>query len=117
MTISQDDLDALWDFDDPTASEAAFRGAISATDEPVARAVLGTQLARALGLQARYDEAERVLEGVDEPVPAIRARVSLERGRLRNSGGHPEDAVAFFENAAAIAEAADEHFVQVDALH
>lgn len=117
MSISQEDLDALWNFSDPVASEAAFRGAISATDEPVGRAVLGTQLARALGLQGRYDEADRVLEGIDAPVPAIRARVALERGRLRNSGGHPEDAVAFFENAASVAEAANEPFLLVDALH
>jgi len=117
MSISQEDLDALWNFSDPVASEAAFRGAISATDEPVSRAVLGTQLARALGLQERYDEADRVLEGIDAPVPAIRARVALERGRLRNSGGHPEDAVAFFENAASVAEAANEPFLLVDALH
>jgi len=117
MSISQDDLDALWDFSDPIASEAAFRGAISSSDDPIARAVLGTQLARALGLQTRYDEADRVLERIDAPVPAIRARVALERGRLRNSGGHPADAVGFFENAATIAEAADEPFLLVDALH
>jgi len=117
MSISQEDLDALWNFSDPVASEAAFRGAISTTDEPVSRAVLGTQLARALGLQERYDEADRVLEGIDAPVPAIRARVALERGRLRNSGGHPEDAVAFFEIAASVVEAANEPFLLVDALH
>jgi tetratricopeptide (TPR) repeat protein len=117
MSISQEDLDALWDFGDPIASEAAFRGAISASDEPVTRAVLGTQLARALGLQERYDEADRVLEEIDAPVPAIRARAALERGRLRNSGGHPDDAVGFFENAATIAEAAGEPFLLVDALH
>jgi len=117
VNLGQDDLDALWDFSDPVASEAAFRGAISSTDEPLARAVLGTQLARALGLQGRFDEADRVLEGIDAPVPAIRARVALERGRLRNSGGHPDDAVGFFENAASIAEAAGEHFLLVDALH
>ena len=115
--ITQQELDALWDFSDPIASEAAFRGAISATDDAVGRAVLGTQLARALGLQERYDEADRVLEGIDAPVPAIRARVALERGRLRNSGGHPDDAVGFFENAASIAEAAGEPFLLVDALH
>jgi tetratricopeptide (TPR) repeat protein len=115
--ITQEELDALWDFGDPLASEVAFRGAISSTDDAITRAVLGTQLARALGLQERYDEADRVLEKIDAPVPAIRARVALERGRLRNSGGHPEDAVGFFENAASIAEAAGLTFVQVDALH
>jgi tetratricopeptide (TPR) repeat protein len=115
--ITQEELDALWDFGDLLASEAAFRAAISSTDDEQTRAVLGTQLARALGLQKRYDEADRVLERIDAPVPAIRARVALERGRLRNSGGHPEDAVGFFTNAASIAEAAGLPFLQVDALH
>jgi tetratricopeptide (TPR) repeat protein len=117
MPITQAELDTLWDFSDPIASEAAFRGAISSCDDPATRAVLGTQLARALGLQERYDEADRVLERVDAALPAIRARVALERGRLRNSGGHPDDAVGFFENAASIAEAAGETFLVVDALH
>lgn len=121
MSISQEALDALWDFSDPIASEAAFRGAISSRDgaagDSVAREVLGTQLARALGLQERYDEADRVLERIDAPIPAVRARVALERGRLRNSSGHPEDAVGFFENAAIVAEAAGEPFLLVDALH
>ena len=116
MHSTPEDPDAPWDFRDPIASEAAFRGAISSTDDAVARAVLGTQLARALGLQGRYDEADRVLERIDAPVPAIRARVALERGRLRKSGGHPADAVGFFENAAAIAEAAGEQLLLVDAL-
>jgi tetratricopeptide (TPR) repeat protein len=115
--ITQEELDALWDFGDPVASEGAFRAAISSTDEPHTRAVLGTQLARALGLQQRYDEADRVLERIDAPVPEIRARVALERGRLRNSGGHSEDAVGFFTNAASIAEAAGLPFLHVDALH
>jgi tetratricopeptide (TPR) repeat protein len=117
VTLAQQDLDELWNFSDPIASESAFRAAISSTDDAVSRAVLGTQLARALGLQERYDEADRVLEGVDSALPAIRARVALERGRLRNSGGHPQDAVGFFQNAAVIAEAAGEPFLQVDALH
>ena len=117
VPISQEDLDALWDFDDPITSEAAFRAAISSTDDATTRAVLGTQLARALGLQQRYDEADRVLERIDAPVPAIRARVALERGRLRNSGGHPEDAAGFFTNAASIAESAGLPFLHVDALH
>ena len=115
--ITQEELDTLWDFGDPVASEAAFRAAISSTDHHETRAVLGTQLARALGMQQRYDEADRVLERIDAPVPEIRARVALERGRLRNSGGHPEDAVGFFTNAASIAEAAGLPFLHVDALH
>ncbi len=115
--ITQEELDAFWDFADPIASEAAVRAAISSSDDAAVRAVLGTQLARALGLQERYDEADRVLERIDTPLPAIRARVALERGRLRNSGGHPEDAAGLFANAASIAEAAGLPFLRVDALH
>ena len=51
-------LDRLSDFSDPTASEERFREA--ADDDaysPHLRAVLSTQLARALGIQRRTDEA------------------------------------------------------------
>ena len=49
-------LDQSWDFDNPAASERRFRAAIA--DVPFgssAHAELTTQLARAIGLQGRYD--------------------------------------------------------------
>ena len=71
----------LWDFDDPAASERRFRRAASATQGPD-RLVPLTQLARALGLQERYDEAHAVLDGLSAAQPEEEVRVTLERGRL-----------------------------------
>ena len=44
-------IDALWDFDDPPASESRFREAASSASSDRERANLETQVARALGLQ------------------------------------------------------------------
>ena len=71
----------LWNFDDPAASEHRFRQA-ARTTEGGDRAVLETQLARALGLQGRYTEAHAVLDAVTDIEPEAVVRVSLERGRL-----------------------------------
>ena len=56
---------SLWDFDDPEVSERRFREAAAATDDAEERRLLDTQIARALGLQGRFDEANRALDGVD----------------------------------------------------
>ena len=56
-------IDRLWDFSDPAASEERFREA--ADDDEHAghvRAVMATQLARALGIQGRWAEAFEVLD-------------------------------------------------------
>ena len=68
----------LWDFDDPVASEARFREAAAQALSP-AREVLLSQVARALGLQQRYDEAHAVLDGLGEPSPEVGVRRLLER--------------------------------------
>ena len=94
-------LDELWNFDDAAASEASFRDAV---------AVLQTQLARALGLQDKFEEADAVLDTI-EGAPD---RVLLERGRLRNSAGDPAAAIPLFEAAK---EQAQSLFIRVDALH
>jgi len=54
---NQAQIDALWDLDDPTASEGRFRAAASSTADSQLALILGTQVARALGLQRRFDEA------------------------------------------------------------
>ena len=117
--IDQELLDELWDFGDAEASAARFATAAAdpsfSSDE---RAEFVTQQARALGLQERYDEARALLEGVAESAsPAVRTRVALEAGRLRNSAGVPSEAVAHFEDAASLAHHADLEFLEIDALH
>ena len=115
------DVQALWDFDDPAQSERRFREAAAAASG-VDAAVLMTQVARALGLQERFDEGHAVLDGVggsgsgagsDE----VRVRVELERGRLLRSAGDPAGAEPYFGAAVASAAAAGLDGLHVDALH
>jgi hypothetical protein len=109
MTLDQSALDYLWDFQDPAASEEAFRRALEdpAYDD-VARAELTTQLGRAIGLQGRFEEADALLDGISaEQDPTIGVRVLLERGRLLNSAKHAAMAVPLFEQAAELGEHLD----------
>jgi tetratricopeptide (TPR) repeat protein len=116
VTIAQQRLDDLWDFSDPAASEERLRAAAKADSGPEA-AELRTQVARALGLQERFDDADEVLDAIGDDDPAVRVRVALERGRVRNSAGQPDAAVPLFRDAADGAASAGLTFLQVDALH
>ena len=106
----------LWDYDDPAASEQRFRDA-AATAEGTDRLVLLTQVARALGLQERYDDAHAILTDLATREPEIATRVSLERGRLLRSAGEPDEARPHFEAAADAARAGGLDALLVDALH
>lgn len=117
MAIAQALLDELWDFSDPAGSEARLRRAVDEQTDASDRAELETQVARALGLQERFDQAHAVLDGVDVSDDVIAARSALERGRLYNSGGAPARAVPYFLAAADAASRAGHVFLQVDALH
>jgi tetratricopeptide (TPR) repeat protein len=110
------DPTALWDFEDPAGSEQRFRAA-AATAEGTGRLVLMTQVARALGLQERYDEGHAVLDDLSVGDPEVATRVSLERGRLLRSAGEAEAAQPHFEAAAATAHGAGLEALHVDALH
>jgi tetratricopeptide (TPR) repeat protein len=111
-------LDVLWDFNDPAASEERLREAAE-TCPPgsVAAAELATQVARALGLQGRFEEARVMLDGIRSSQPVVQARIALEQGRIRNSSGDPVGAVPFFRDAVDVARAAHDDFLLVDALH
>jgi len=116
--VTQELLDALWDFTDPAHSEQRLREAARGDRvTPEDRAELETQIARALGLQSRFDEADRLLQQIVFDSPRVATRVLLERGRVRNSSGHPQDAAAYFANARAAANRAGLVFLEVDALH
>lgn len=118
MSLSQELLDDLWDFDDPAASEQRMlRAARSRERTPEERAELETQQARALGLQGRFEEADTVLDGISFDSPAVATRVLLERGRLRNSSGRAAEAVPLFTGAVGIATRVGLVFLEVDALH
>ena len=106
----------LWDFDDASASEERLR----ATAEQVEgddRLVLMTQVARALGLQERYDEGHAVLDHLSPTTDEVAVRIVLERGRLLRSAGDAEGARPHFEAAAQTASSARLDALHVDALH
>jgi tetratricopeptide (TPR) repeat protein len=116
-------LDDLWDYDDPAASEARFRSAIDAAEAAGDRAATDearTQLARALGLQGRFEAGDAILDRVDADHPAddrVRVRARLERGRLRRSSGDKAAAVGPFEGAWELARRIGEDGLAVDAAH
>jgi tetratricopeptide (TPR) repeat protein len=110
------DLAALWNFDDPAGSELRFRTEAE-TAEGADRLVLMTQVARALGLQERYDEGHALLDHLAVDDPEVATRVSLERGRLLRSAGEPDQARPHFEAGAATAQASGLEELHVDALH
>lgn len=114
-------LDALWDFADPAGSERRLRDAIDHAEAgSTEHAELTTQLARALGLQGRFDAARSLLDivalrGSTDQIVGI--RLSLERGRLLNSAGSPAAATEHFIDALGAARSAGEDFLEVDAAH
>ena len=110
------DLRDLWDFSDPVASEQRFRTVSAESEEPAATRAM-TQVARALGLQERYDDAHAVLDALVAAEPESRVRLALERGRLLRSAGDPDASRPHFEEAAAEAREAGLEELEVDALH
>jgi tetratricopeptide (TPR) repeat protein len=118
-------LDTLWDFDAPAVSERRFREELAKhplhsreADETT------TQLARALGLQRKFDDADAALDtlarNLDQAPARVRVRYLLERGRVLNSSGKAAAAVPLFKQAVDVVAndnvpGADNY--RVDALH
>src|SRR4051812_43796682 len=105
MTTTSDlpDFDRLWDYDRPEATEQAFREILpraSGMDAESYRLELLTQIARAQGLQRRFDDAHRTLDGIEASLAKtpirVRLRYLLERGRVLNSASKPDEAKPLF---------------------
>jgi tetratricopeptide (TPR) repeat protein len=116
------DLESRWAYDEPAASEALFRKMLAEDAHLRAseRLEVETQIARALGLQERFDEATRMLDAVERAHSrdaVVAARLHLERGRVLRSSGAAEAARPEFERALAAAERAHHEFLVADALH
>ena len=115
-----DRLRPTWDFDDVERSRRRFRALLEEETSAVGRAEVLTQLARAEGLEGRFDEGDRLLDEVEALAgadPLVRARVDLERGRLRRTAGEREPAMPLFEAAFVTALALPHEFIAVDAAH
>ncbi len=118
------DFDALWNYDDPAATEAAFHPFLAAAQPGSGYHIeLLTQLARAQGLQRRFEDAHATLDEAEALLAAgtagarARIRYLLERGRVFNSSKQKDRAVPLFREAWEAAQAAGEDFYAVDAAH
>jgi tetratricopeptide (TPR) repeat protein len=114
----------VWNFGDPQGTLHAFERLDStavARGEDVYRAEVITQIARCQGLMGRFDEAHATLDQVGELAaadhPRVKTRVALERGRVLNSSGHPEEARPVFIEAWEAALEAGEDYLAGDAAH
>jgi len=116
--ISSADIDGLWDYGDPAASEVRFRELLASVSSTASRHEIRTQIARSLGLQRRFDEALLELEAVPDDSATLRVRKALEWGRVLNSSGRPGEAVPWFETALRESEGiAELEYYHVDAAH
>jgi tetratricopeptide (TPR) repeat protein len=114
-------LDRAWDFDRPAESEARFRSKLAALPRGSAASLeMSTQIARAQGLQRKFDAAHATLDAVEKALAGKPERVGirylLERGRVFNSS-RPDKAVLLFKGALDRARAAGEDFLAIDAAH
>ncbi len=119
--MTSDELDTLWDFQDAQASEAAFRSFLQKRTDENDCAEISTQIARALGLQQRFDEAQAMLDSIEASLPdhspRVRTRYYLERGRVLNSSGDAEASRPLFIHAWKSARGAGDDHYAVDAAH
>lgn len=116
------DFDSIWDYSNPQKTEGRFREILLQVpdDEPEFLELL-TQIARAQGLQQRFAKAHQTLDQVErrvgESVSRAKVRYLLERGRVLNSSGKPDEARPYFEQALDSATKLTEDSYAVDALH
>jgi tetratricopeptide (TPR) repeat protein len=117
LLVAALNLESLWNWDDPAGSEQQFRAAlVSATDTNTALEIQ-SQIARAQGLQGRFDEAHKTLDAITTNSPRVEVRYLLERGRVFNSSGSPDKAKPLFLAAWEMARTAGLDFLAVDAAH
>jgi tetratricopeptide (TPR) repeat protein len=118
--LQQATLDEIWDFDDAALSEERLRVELEQGGpyDEVERAELKSQLARAYGLQDRFDDAAELLIEIEaQEAPVVIVRILLESGRILNSAGKPEDAAPLFLRSAQLAGEHNLPFLRIDALH
>lgn len=118
------DIDSLWDYDHPDSTQAAFERALPearASGDHDYLAQLLTQIARAQGLQMRFDDAARTLDEAEKTLTPetkiARVRLLLERGRVLNSSKRGEESKPYFREAWDLAREVRADGLAVDAAH
>jgi tetratricopeptide (TPR) repeat protein len=114
------EFDKLWDYSDPAKSEERFRELLTET-QGSSRVELLTQVARAEGLQDKFDAAHTTLNEAESLLDTAhgiaRVRLLLERGRVFNSSKKPDQAAPLFMAAWELACQISADFYAVDAAH
>lgn len=121
-------FDKLWDYDHPDSTEQKFRELLPQAEQSGNldyRLQLQTQIARALGLQQKFDEAQALLDQVkadldahpDADLRVARVRYLLERGRTYNSSNQKEKSIPLFEEAWRIGREIGNDRLAIDAAH
>ena len=119
------DFDRLWNYARPEETEARFHALLPQIEQGSDIHIeLLTQIARAQGLQRRFDDAHATLDGVldllGDAAGRPRVRYLLERGRAHRSAIHaldPDAARRHFLDAWELARAIGEDALAVDAAH
>ncbi len=118
------DFDALWNYGKPDEAETSFKKVLAdvGCEAPADyRVELQTQLARSIGLQRRFDEAQAVLDSLEHDLNGAsgraRVRFLLERGRILNSSGRKPEALPLFIEAWNLGNEVGEDGLAVDAGH
>jgi tetratricopeptide (TPR) repeat protein len=118
------DFDALWNYDDPAATERQFLSLLPGAEQSGDRAYhaqLLTQIARTQGLQGNFAGAHATLDAAQAllaPEPDVaRIRYLLERGRVFNSSQQAAQAQPLFQQAWELAQAEQLDFYAIDAAH
>ncbi|XSG75277.1 hypothetical protein ACP8Y2_24230 [Herpetosiphon llansteffanensis] len=114
------DIDALWEYADPAASESRFIQALAGTTGDDQLELL-SQIARTFSLRGRFAEAHERLDQLEAQLNGAserpQVRYYLERGRTHNSAGEHEMASYFFNQAWELASQAGLVGLAVDAAH
>ncbi|MBK9940862.1 MAG: tetratricopeptide repeat protein [Kouleothrix sp.] len=118
------DFDALWNYDQPAESEQQFRALLPVAERSGDHGYLAellSQIARAEGLQHKFDAAHTTLDRAAALIGARPSRAGvrylLERGRVFNSAQQLPQAHVLFSEAWELAQALYEDGYAVDAAH
>lgn len=119
------DFDALWDDAQPAITEQKFHALlpVAATYDDASYLVqLYTQIARAQGLQHRFDAANQTLDTLIDALlektdKITLVRYLLERGRVLNTAGNATAAKRIFIKAWDVSRYVREDYHGIDAAH
>ena len=121
-------FDAMWDYQNPDVTEVKFKEILPLLKNSAEFAYdagyhveLLTQIARAQGLQGKFEEAHKTLDEAEklltDDLKTAKVRYLLERGRVYNSSGVSDKAKPLFLEAWKFGNANNLDLYAIDAAH